>query len=169
MATVRGDEGVCLACSKPSSRVHSRYRRTLTDAPVAGRLIRIFLRVRRFFCDSPECRRKTFVEQVDRLTRRSSRVCEGLRRMLTAIGLALAGRAGARLSTLTPTPRPPRRRPGRGGTSKRVRHRSTRKCQWVRQVSVSVDTLEKRLSCGRVDLGYDRRVLAVSRPAWPRQ
>ena len=70
-ATVRGDEGVCPACSKPSSRVHSRYRRTLTDAPVAGRLIRIFLTVRRFFCDNPECRSKTFVEQVDglRLTR----------------------------------------------------------------------------------------------------
>jgi transposase len=69
-ATVRRDEGVCPACSKPSSRVHSRYRRTLTDAPVAGRRIRIFLTVRRFFCD-PECRSKTFVEQVDglRLTR----------------------------------------------------------------------------------------------------
>ena len=66
---------------------------------MAGRLIRIFLRVRRFFCDNPECRRKTFAEQVDGLTRRWSCVSEGLRRMLTAIGLALAGRSGARLST----------------------------------------------------------------------
>ncbi|MEV8510583.1 transposase family protein [Actinoplanes sp. NPDC051475] len=52
-ATVRGEVGVCPACSKPSVRVHSRYRRTLTDAPVAGRLIRILLRVRRFFCGNP--------------------------------------------------------------------------------------------------------------------
>ncbi|MEV7630749.1 transposase, partial [Actinoplanes sp. NPDC089786] len=37
-------------------------------------------------------------EQVDGLTRRWSRVSEGLRRVLTAIGLALAGRAGARLA-----------------------------------------------------------------------
>jgi transposase len=98
-AKVRGGEGVCPACSKPSSRVHSRYRRTLTDAPVAGQLIRILLTVRRFFCDNPECRSKTFAEQVDGVTRRWSRVSEGARRMLTAIGLALAGRAGARLST----------------------------------------------------------------------
>jgi len=90
---------MCPACSKPSSRVHSRYRRTLTDTPVAGQLIRILLTVRRFFCDNPECQSKTFAEQVDGLTRRWSRVSEGARRMLTAIGLALAGRAGARLST----------------------------------------------------------------------
>jgi transposase len=71
----------------------------LTDAPVAGRLVRILLRVRRFFCDNPECRKKTFVEQVDGLTRRWSRMSEWLRRMLTTIGLALAGRAGSRLAT----------------------------------------------------------------------
>ncbi|BEL05731.1 ISL3 family transposase [Actinoplanes sichuanensis] len=57
------------------------------------------LRVRRFFCDNLECRSKTFVEQVDGLTRRWSRMSEGLRRMFTAIGLALAGRAGARLAS----------------------------------------------------------------------
>jgi hypothetical protein len=70
---------------------------------MAGRLVRILLRVRRwvrrFFCDIPECRRKTFVEQVHGLTRRWSRMSERLRRRLTAIGLALAGRAGARPAT----------------------------------------------------------------------
>ncbi|WP_432417540.1 ISL3 family transposase [Actinoplanes solisilvae] len=96
---MRGDEGLCPACSKSSSRIHSRYQRTLTDAPIAGRSVRILLRVRRFFCDNAECRSKTFVEQVDGLTRRWSRMSEGLRRMLTTIGLALAGRAGARLAT----------------------------------------------------------------------
>jgi transposase len=97
-AAVRGDRGACPACSKSSSRVHSRYGRTLTDAPVAGLPVRISLTVRRFFCSNPDCRRKTFVEQVDGLTRRWSRASEGLRRMLTTIGLALAGRAGARLA-----------------------------------------------------------------------
>jgi transposase len=97
-AAVRGDEGTCPACSRSSSRVHSRYGRTLTDAPVAGRPVRISLKVRRFFCNNPDCRSKTFVEQVGGLTRRWSRASEGLRQMLTAIGLALAGRAGARLA-----------------------------------------------------------------------
>ncbi|WP_309238812.1 ISL3 family transposase [Actinoplanes aureus] len=96
---MRQDEGMCPACAASSSRVHSRYERTLVDAPVAGLVVRILLRVRRFFCDNPECRSKTFVEQVDGLTRRWSRMSEGLRRMLTAIGLALAGRAGARLAS----------------------------------------------------------------------
>jgi hypothetical protein len=98
-AKVRGHDGLCPACLKSSSRVHSRYRRTLTDAPVAGRPVRILLTVRRFFCENARCGSKTFVEQVDGLTRRWSRASEDLRRMLTAIGLALAGRAGARLST----------------------------------------------------------------------
>lgn len=97
-AVVRGEVAACPACSKSSSRVHSRYRRMLSDAPMAGRRVRILLKVRRFFCDNPECRSKTFVEQVDGLTRRWSRMSEGLRRMLTTIGLALAGRAGARLA-----------------------------------------------------------------------
>jgi hypothetical protein len=62
-------------------------------------LERIQLRVPRFFRDNPECRSKTFVEQIDGLTRRWSRIIDGLRRTLTAIGLALAGRAGVRLAT----------------------------------------------------------------------
>ena len=61
-AKVRGDEGMCPTCSKRSSRVHSRYRRMLADAPVAGRLIRIVLTVRRFFGPNAECQSKTFVE-----------------------------------------------------------------------------------------------------------
>lgn len=38
IAAVRGNEGICPACSKSSTRVHSRYQRTLTDAPVTGRV-----------------------------------------------------------------------------------------------------------------------------------
>ncbi len=60
--------------------------------------MRIVLWVRRFFCENAACPVMTFAEQVDGLTRRWSRVSEGLRRMLTAVGLALAGRAGARLA-----------------------------------------------------------------------
>ncbi|GGN48215.1 hypothetical protein GCM10010109_85210 [Actinoplanes campanulatus] len=53
-------------------------------------MVRILLRVRRFFCDNPECRSKTFVEQVDGLTRRWSRMSEELRQMLTAIAYSHA-------------------------------------------------------------------------------
>ncbi|GAA3247471.1 ISL3 family transposase [Dactylosporangium siamense] len=66
--------------------------------PVAGRSTRIVLWVRRFFCDNAVCEAQTFAEQIDGLTRRWSRVSDGLRQMLTTVGLALAGRAGARMA-----------------------------------------------------------------------
>jgi transposase len=103
-AQVRGGEAGCPSCESPSSRVHSRYRRTVADVPVAGRPVRIMLWVRRFFCDNAACGARTFVEQVSGLTRRWSRVSEELRRMLNAVGLALAGRAGARLAAVLGIP-----------------------------------------------------------------
>jgi transposase len=38
----------CPGCDQPSSRVHSRYTRTLADLPVAGRQAVIEVGVRRF-------------------------------------------------------------------------------------------------------------------------
>ncbi|MFI7360433.1 ISL3 family transposase [Streptomyces avidinii] len=53
-----------------------------------------------------ECRLRTptFVEQIPGLTRRNSHRTERLRSPLAAIGLALAGRAGARLAAIVGTP-----------------------------------------------------------------
>ena len=59
----------------------------------------IDLRVRRFFCDTIDCTAKTFAEQIPGLTRSWSRRTPVLGAMITAIGLAVAGRAGARLAT----------------------------------------------------------------------
>lgn len=44
----------CPKCGGVSARVHSRYERRLADAAVAGQRVEIALRVRRFFCDSPD-------------------------------------------------------------------------------------------------------------------
>ncbi|WP_426404494.1 hypothetical protein ACN9M0_29820 [Streptomyces sp. R-07] len=63
--------------------------------PSAGMRVRLCLRVRRFVCGNTWCERRTFVEQMAGLTRRYSRWTERLRSMLAAVGLALAGRAGA--------------------------------------------------------------------------
>jgi transposase len=78
--------------------VHSRYQRTLADAAIGGQQVVLRLCARRFFCDWNDCAAKTFAEQVDGLTSRHARVSPVLRRMLESIGLALAGRAGARLA-----------------------------------------------------------------------
>lgn len=56
------------------------------------------LGVRRFFCDATTCDARTFAEQIEGLTSRYGRHTVVARGMLEAIGVALAGRAGARLA-----------------------------------------------------------------------
>jgi transposase len=46
-----GEAGHCPECRQESQRIHSRYRRRLSDLPWEGIPVRIELRVRRFFCD----------------------------------------------------------------------------------------------------------------------
>jgi transposase len=99
-ARARADHGVCPRCGQPSGRVHSTYGRRLADAPVGGRPVLIRLAVRRFFCGNPGCPAVTFAEQIDGLTSRRARRTPPLARTLTAIALALAGRAGARLAAV---------------------------------------------------------------------
>ncbi|MFJ8364506.1 ISL3 family transposase [Streptomyces sp. NPDC093984] len=90
----------CPICGSWSQRVHSSYLRFPADLPSAGQHVVLALRVRRYVCSTRSCPRRTFVEQVAGLTRRHGRVTERLRAALGAIGLALAGRAGARLAKL---------------------------------------------------------------------
>ncbi len=97
-ARLRVDESVCPRCGQPSRRVHSRYRRRLVDAPIAGRPVQLRLRVRRLFCDNAGCVARTFAEQPAALTAPRARRTSLLRRMLASIAVALAGRAGARLA-----------------------------------------------------------------------
>ncbi|GGT56361.1 transposase [Streptomyces atratus] len=90
----------CAGCGGWSERVHSSYLRFPADVPSAGKRVRLCLRVRRFVCENPLCERRTFVEQIAGLTRRYGRWTERLRSTWAAIGLALAGRAGARMASV---------------------------------------------------------------------
>ncbi|MFF4166362.1 ISL3 family transposase [Streptomyces sp. NPDC001741] len=94
----------CPECGAWSAQVHGSYLRFPADVPSAGRSVVLQLRVRRFTCRNAECRRRTFVEQIPGLTRRYSQRTERLRSTLAAIGLALAGRAGARLADIVGAP-----------------------------------------------------------------
>ena len=97
-ARVRASTADCARCGQPAARVHSSYRRHLADAPISGRPVEVVLRVRRFFCDNTSCPAKTFAEQVPGLTTPRARRTGLLKVTLEVIGLALAGRAGARLA-----------------------------------------------------------------------
>jgi transposase len=97
-ARVRAATAVC-RCGESSARVHGRYIRRLRDVAAGGVGVVIELCVRRFRCENPVCPAVTFAEQIAGLTTPHSRYTPSLRGMLTQIGLALAGRAGARLAT----------------------------------------------------------------------
>jgi transposase len=97
-ARPRARTAVCTGCGRDSVRVHSRYERRVADAAVAGRRVVLRVRVRRFVCGVAGCPVKTFAEQVAGLTTRYGRRSVALAEMVTAVGVALAGRAGSRLA-----------------------------------------------------------------------
>ena len=99
-ARSRAAGAACPACGAWSSRVHSAYVRTVADGPAGGRPVVIRLTVRRFLCRNPACGSVTFAEQVDGLTGRYLRRSLPLLGLLAQVGLALAGRAGARLAAV---------------------------------------------------------------------
>jgi hypothetical protein len=57
----------CPICTGLASRVHSRYTRTLSDLPCAGRALRIVLQVRKFCCTVAEGPRRIFAERLPAL------------------------------------------------------------------------------------------------------
>ncbi|MFD0574931.1 ISL3 family transposase [Dactylosporangium darangshiense] len=97
-AEVSAAAAACPDCGNASTRVHSRYGRTVSDLGIGGRQTLLRLQVRRFFCDEQACDRRTFTEQVPGVTGRYARRTELLRGVLEKIALALGGRPGARMS-----------------------------------------------------------------------
>jgi hypothetical protein len=82
-----GSVGLCPSCGTVSRRVHSRYRRRVTDLPLSGRIVQLLLIARRFRCDAVLCGRQIFTE----------RFAEGV--------LAPSARRTARLGRYRPPPR----------------------------------------------------------------
>src|SRR5579883_1015486 len=54
----------CPVCGCLSSRIHSRYQRTLADLPWSQHRVRLVLSVRKFFCDVDACARRIFTERL---------------------------------------------------------------------------------------------------------
>ena len=97
----------CPLCRRRAGRVHSRYERTLADLPWGEHAVVLRLRVRRLFCDNARCERRIFTERLPGIAAPWARRTARLATRLTALGLALGGAAGARLSRplLVPTAR----------------------------------------------------------------
>jgi transposase len=91
-----GKTSQCPGCGTDSARIHSRYRRRLTDLPIANRPVRIVVLARRFHCDAVLCGRRIFAERFDKdvlapWARRTAR----LDHIVHCLGLALGGRPAA--------------------------------------------------------------------------
>ena len=84
----------CPCCGTISKRVQSRYRRTLHDLPMSGRLVRLIVEVRRFFCKKSTCARKIFAEQLPALCRPHAQRTKRLQEALCRLGIAVGGQAG---------------------------------------------------------------------------
>ena len=82
----------CPGCDQPSFRIYSRYTRTLSDLPVAGRRVVIDVRVRRFCCIGSDCRTKIFAERLGpNLAAAYGRRTARLDCIVHHLGLALGG------------------------------------------------------------------------------
>src|SRR5258707_14351887 len=83
---------LCPSCGTASSRIQSRYTRTLRDLPSVGRPI---LHVRRFFCTQSTCAQKIFVERLPTLCHPHAQRTKRLQEALCQLGFRGGGQAGA--------------------------------------------------------------------------
>jgi len=90
--------GICPLCGDLSSKVHSYYRRSITNLPWAGYCVEIHWTVRKFYCLNGSCKRSIFSERlgdaVPAYGRRTERTTQALKR----IGFALGGNPGVQLT-----------------------------------------------------------------------
>jgi transposase len=91
-----GSVGLCPSCGTVSQRVHSRYRRRVTDLPLSGRIVQLLVVARRFRCDAVLCGRQIFTERfADGVLAPSARRTARLDSIVHHLGLALGGRPAA--------------------------------------------------------------------------
>jgi transposase len=79
----------CLRCHRAMRRGQSRYRRRVAEVPAQGRVVQLFLHVRRFFGDRRACSQQIFCERVAALAAQSARRTLRLTEALTVVGFAL--------------------------------------------------------------------------------
>ena len=94
----RRDDARCPDCSCPSNTIHGYYGRHPADLPLCGRRVRLDLRLRRYVCINPGCRRQTFAERLPMLLAPRSRRTRRLAQAQAQIGVALGGEAGSCLA-----------------------------------------------------------------------
>jgi transposase len=98
--------GRCPSCSRFSAHIHSRYQRTLADLPWATFQVRLNVQVHKFFCRHKACQRRIFTERLPDIAEPWARRTLRLTQSLLAVGVALGGQAGSRLTKRLQRPTP---------------------------------------------------------------
>ena len=89
---------LCLFCT---TKIHSKYIRTIGDLPVSGKIVQLKLHVRKFFCENINCIRKIFTERFKHQLNSYGRRFERLNEQLSSMGLELGGNVAHRISKLS--------------------------------------------------------------------
>jgi transposase len=156
----------CPRCAVPSSSVHSHYQRRLTDLPWGVRPVRLQLTVRKFACRNLCCWRRIFTERMPELVAPYARKTQRLIAALQAIGLALGGQAGARLTYRLGVPA------SRDTLLRLVRRLPLLGIATLRAIGVDDWAHRKRQRYGTIVVGLERRnrsrCSTTARPTrWP--
>jgi transposase len=88
----------CPNCHRAAKRIHSYYRRRIADLPWGSYLVRLHLRIRKFFCLFPSCVRRIFAERLSFLVASYARRTVRQGEIARLVGLAVGARAGSRLA-----------------------------------------------------------------------
>jgi transposase len=97
----------CPSCGELSRRRHSSYQRRPLDLPWRGRMVRLRVHTRRWFCDLPVCSRKIFAERFDGALATYARRTDGTTELLKTFALQAGGEGGARLAQKAGVPTSP--------------------------------------------------------------
>jgi transposase len=72
----------------------------ISDLPVSGKIAKLRLQVRKFFCENLDCSRKIFTERFTEQLNSYSRRFERLNELITSMGLELGGNVAQRIGKL---------------------------------------------------------------------
>ncbi|WP_442949963.1 transposase [Nostoc sp.] len=85
-------------CAFPTHQIHSHYERCLADLSWAEYHVSWELQVRKYFCLNQQCKRRIFTERLPGIVAPWARRTQRLAEQLSAIGLAVGGAPGNKLS-----------------------------------------------------------------------
>lgn len=98
LASMTTVTAACPRCQTVSTRIHSRYTRTLHDLPWTTYRLCLILHVRRFRCELPTCSQQIFAERLPTIVAPFARRTQRLSTHQTHLGLLCGGVLGATVS-----------------------------------------------------------------------